>query len=93
MANYTFETLPPVSKDEWDRVDAVTDKDIDYSDIPEVKDFSGFQPWQDRKLYKPIKVSVTCKIDADIVAWLKQGGKGYQTRLNTILRQAMIHAH
>ncbi|MDR1859258.1 MAG: BrnA antitoxin family protein [Treponema sp.] len=93
MVNYTLETLPPVSAEEWDRVDSVKDKDIDYSDIPEFRDFSGFHPWQDRRLYKPIKVSVTCKIDADIVAWLKQGGKGYQTRLNAILRQAMIHAH
>ena len=40
---------------------------------------------------QPVKVSLSIKIDADIVAWLKQGGKGYQTRLNTILRQAMTH--
>jgi len=46
----------------------------------------------DSKLYKPIKVAVTCKLDADIVAWLKQEGKGYQTRLNSILRQVMTHA-
>jgi uncharacterized protein (DUF4415 family) len=41
---------------------------------------------------QPVKVSLSIKIDADIVAWLKQGGKGYQTRLNTILRKAMMHA-
>jgi uncharacterized protein (DUF4415 family) len=41
---------------------------------------------------EPVKVSLSIKIDADIVAWLKQGGKGYQTRLNTILRRAMMHA-
>jgi uncharacterized protein (DUF4415 family) len=52
-------------------------------------DFSGFRPREDRRLFKPIKVTVTCKLDADIVAWLKQDGKGYQTRLNTILRRAM----
>ena len=40
---------------------------------------------------QPVKVSLSIKIDADIVAWLKQGRKGYQTRLNTILRQAMTH--
>ncbi|MCL2068031.1 MAG: BrnA antitoxin family protein [Treponema sp.] len=90
--SYTLENLPPVSKKDLDRVDSIKDEDIDYSDIPEFKDFSGFHPWQDRKLYKPIKVAVTCKLDADIVAWLKQGGKGYQTRLNKILRQVMVHA-
>ena len=41
---------------------------------------------------EPVKVSLSIKIDADIVAWLKQGGKGYQTRLNKILRHAMMHA-
>ncbi|WP_461256585.1 BrnA antitoxin family protein [Treponema sp. R80B11-R83G3] len=41
---------------------------------------------------KPVKVSLSIKIDADIAAWLKQGGKGYQTRLNAILRQAMVQS-
>jgi uncharacterized protein (DUF4415 family) len=93
MVSYTTETLPPINQENLAQVDAVKDEDIDYSDIPEFKDFSGFHPWQDRKLFKPIKVAVTCKLDADIVAWLKQGGKGYQTRLNAILRQAMVHSH
>ena len=35
--SYTFETLPPVSKEEWERVDAVKDEDINYSDIPKMK--------------------------------------------------------
>jgi uncharacterized protein (DUF4415 family) len=38
---------------------------------------------------EPVKVSLSIKVDADIVAWLKQGGRGYQTRLNLILRRAM----
>ena len=90
--SYTLETLPPVSKKERERVKAIKDKDIDFSDIPEIKGLSGLRPRLDSKLYKPIKVAVTCKLDADIVAWLKQEGKGYQTRLNSILRQVMTHA-
>jgi uncharacterized protein (DUF4415 family) len=43
-------------------------------------------------MYRPVKVTLTCRLDADIVAWLKQEGKGYQTRLNAILRQAMLNA-
>ena len=92
MVSYTRETLPPVRKEEWDRLDAIKDGDIDCSDIPEIKGLSGLRPRLDRSLYKPIKVAVTCKLDADIVAWLKQGGKGYQTRLNSILRKVMAHA-
>jgi len=70
----------------------VKDVNIDYSDIPEITDFSKFRSWEQRQMFKPVKVSVTCKLDADVVAWLKQDGKGYQTRLNAILRQAMAHA-
>jgi uncharacterized protein (DUF4415 family) len=44
-------------------------------------------------MYKPVKVTLTCRLDADIVAWLKQGGKGYQTRLNALLRQVMLRAN
>ena len=92
MVRYTLENLPPVSKEDLDRVDAIKDEDIDYSDIPKLTDFSKFHPWEQRQMFKPVKVSITCKLDADIVAWLKQGGKGYQTRLNAILRQVMAHA-
>ena len=92
IVRYSSDNLPKPSKKDWDRLDAIKDKDIDYSDIPEVTDFSQFRPWEQRQMFKPIKVAVTCKLDADIVAWLKQGGKGYQTRLNTILRQVMSHA-
>jgi uncharacterized protein (DUF4415 family) len=80
------------AKEDRDRLDSVKDEDIDFSDIPEITDFSKFRPWEDRRMYKPIKVTVTCKLDADIVAWLKREGKGYQTRLNAILRQVMSHA-
>ena len=92
IVRHTLETLPHVSKEDLKRVDTIKEEEIDYSDIPEFKDLSGFHPWQDRKMFKPIKITVTCKLDADIVAWLKQDGKGYQTRLNAILRQAMVHA-
>ena len=89
---YSSEKVPKPTKKDWDKLDSVKDEDIDYSDIPEITDFSKFHPWEQRQMFKPVKVSVTCKLDADVVAWLKQDGKGYQTRLNAILRQAMAHA-
>ena len=92
MVSYTFETLPPVSKEDWERIDSIKDEDIDYSEIPEMKDLSGLRPRQVREPKKQEKVSVSCNLDADIVEWLKQDGDGYQTRLNSILRQAMTHA-
>ena len=92
IVRYTLENMPPVSKEELERVDSIKDEDIDCSDIPEITDFSNFRPWEQRQMFKPVKVTITCKLDADVVAWLKQGGKGYQTRLNSILRTVMAHA-
>ena len=41
------------------------------------------------KFYRPIKRPLTIRLDADVLAWLKSQGKGYQTRLNSLLRAAM----
>jgi uncharacterized protein (DUF4415 family) len=62
------------------------DADIDTSDLPEVADWSTAEVG---KLYRPVKRPVTVRIDADVLAWLKSQGKGYQTRINRILRLAM----
>jgi uncharacterized protein (DUF4415 family) len=62
------------------------DDEIDYSDIPEITDFSGFEVG---KFYRAMKEAVTVRLDADVVHWLKRDGKGYQTQLNAILRREM----
>jgi uncharacterized protein (DUF4415 family) len=41
---------------------------------------------------EPVKVPLSIKIDADVLAWFKTKGKGYQTRINKILREAMMHS-
>ena len=41
-------------------------------------------------LYKPTKTPTTVRMDSDVLAWLKAQGKGYQTRMNAILRQEML---
>ena len=62
------------------------DEEIDLSDIPEITDFSKAVVG---KFYRPIKKSLTIRVDADVLAWLKAQGKGYQTRINSLLRAAM----
>ena len=42
--------------------------------------------------YKPIKKTINVRLDADIIEWLKSSGKGYQTRMNAILREAMLNS-
>jgi len=89
IVKYKMDEVPEPSKKDWDRVKAIKDKDIDFSDIPEITDFSEFHPYSKREFYKPAKKIITCKLDADILAWLKANGKGYQARLNSILRSCM----
>ena len=43
----------------------------------------------DERLYKPIKKPVTLRLDADVLAWFKTQGRGYQTRINRALRGVM----
>jgi uncharacterized protein (DUF4415 family) len=65
---------------------ALPDEKIDLSDLPEVLDWSGAVVG---KYYRPIKKSLTIRLDADVLAWLKAQGRGYQTRINKMLREAM----
>jgi uncharacterized protein (DUF4415 family) len=41
-------------------------------------------------MYKPVKRPVTLRLDADVLAWFQQAGRGYQTRINRALRKVMI---
>ncbi len=84
---------PPLTEEmqaEIRRLADLGDDSIDFSDIPLVTDFSNFIPFRDRHLYRPVKQSTTVRVDADVLQWLKSKGKGYQTRINAILREAML---
>ena len=81
--------MPKVSRKlakELAELAALPDEKIDFSDIPEIRDWSG---WVRGKFYRPVKKSVTVRLDADVLAWLKAQGRGYQTRINQLLRTAM----
>jgi uncharacterized protein (DUF4415 family) len=62
------------------------DSEMDTADIPPVSDWSKAVIG---KFYRPIKKPLTIRIDADVLLWLKSGGRGYQTRINALLRSAM----
>lgn len=73
-------------KSDLARVDRMKDADIDYSDIPPLdKSFlkKATVSWP------PVKKQLTIRLDADVLAWLKKHGAGYQTRINRILRVVM----
>jgi uncharacterized protein (DUF4415 family) len=86
--------LPPLTakqKTEIKTLAAMPDNQIDYSDIPPLDD-AFWQEAVQNPFYKPTKTSTTVRVDSDVLAWLKNQGKGYQTRLNTILRDAMLRS-
>ena len=68
----------------------------DFSDSPELtnEQLNQLQPSHYRNManYKPIKKTVNVRLDADVLEWLQSSGKGYQTRMNAILREAMEKA-
>jgi uncharacterized protein (DUF4415 family) len=64
-------------------VAAMADSEIDTSDVPEVTDWTGAV----RGLYRPVKRLTSLRLDADLLEWFKQGGEGYQTRINAALRE------
>jgi uncharacterized protein (DUF4415 family) len=65
------------------------DREIDTTDIPGTLDWSKAVVG---RFYRPIKKPLTIRLDADVIAWLKGQGKGYQTRINALLRSAMENA-
>jgi uncharacterized protein (DUF4415 family) len=73
-------------KSDLKRIDAMTDENIDYSDIPPLGDEFFTQKTVS---FSPSKQQLTIQIDQDILEWLKAEGKGYETRINHILREVM----
>lgn len=66
-------------------VKSLKDNQIDLADpdAPEVKDWSKAQRGV---LFRPVKQPVTIRLDADLIAWFKEQGDSYQTRINAALR-------
>ncbi len=84
--------MPPLTaaqRAELEALAAMPDEEIDFSDIPEAtEDF-----WKTavrNPFFRPVKKSTTLRIDADVLAWLKAQGKGYQSKINAILRREML---
>ncbi len=92
--NVDLAHMPPLTekqKAELTMLANLPDDQIDYSDIPPAKE-DFFRNATCGQLYRPVKSSTTVRVDADVLAWLKGQGKGYQTRINAILREAMLNS-
>ena len=84
--------LPPLTeaqKAELAAHAAKPDSEIDYSDSPPLTE-AFFKNAMQGRFYRPTKTSTTVRIDSDVLAWLRSQGKGYQSRINAILRREML---
>jgi len=73
-------------KSDLARIDRMPDSDIDFSDIPPLG--RAFLK-KATTAWPPAKRQLTIRLDADVLDWLKGQGRGYQTRINRILRVVM----
>ncbi len=74
-------------KKELETLAALPEDDIDTSEIPEVVDWRNAEVG---KFHRPVKKSVTIRLDADVLAWFKAQGGKYQTTVNRVLREYMM---
>jgi len=72
---------------ELERLAALPDSQIDFSDAPERNPRAS--DIQVGRFYRPIKQSVSIRVDADVLAWFRGQGKKYQTYMNEVLRREM----
>lgn len=85
--------FPPLTEEEkatLAKLEALPESEINLSDIPDSQPNSngGFYYFQSLKLPK---TDIHTKIDNDNLEWLKKDGKGYQTRLNNVIRWARLN--
>ena len=86
------ENIPPLTEKQRVELAAfaeLPDDRIDYSDIPPLIE-EQFANAKRGRLYRPLKQQITVRVDADVLDWLKSQGKGYQARMNAILRREML---
>lgn len=79
------------SRTDWARVDAMTDEQIgaQMRDDPDWTDFVDFDWSKATIVYPQPKNAISIRLDEDVIKFFKATGKGYQTRINAVLRHFM----
>lgn len=94
LVRYKKSDLPQLTEERKTELKTLAEKpdsEIDYSDIPHL-DEEFWARAVPNPFFKPVKTHASVRIDTDVLAWLKSQGKGYQTRMNAILREAMLRS-
>jgi uncharacterized protein (DUF4415 family) len=88
MVAMTLEEVPDISAERLAEIAAIPDEEIDTSDIPELDD----EFWKKAVLIPPPgKERLTLRLDNYVIDYFKRRGRGYQSRINAVLR-AYVHA-
>jgi uncharacterized protein (DUF4415 family) len=87
--SYEPEPGEPLTEEQLAELKALEGRPVDTSDIPELTDAMWKNAVRGR-FYRPVKQAVSLRLDADVIAWLKKDGQGYQTRANQMLRERML---
>jgi uncharacterized protein (DUF4415 family) len=82
-------SLTEAQRAELAELAARPDNEINYDDIPTV-DEAFWKKAVRGRFYKPTKTSTTIRIDSDVLAWFRGQGRGYQSRINAVLRREML---
>jgi uncharacterized protein (DUF4415 family) len=94
MYRLDLKNLPPLTdaqKAELATLAVLPDSEIDLSDMPELTD-DQLKDAVRLRFYKPVKQQITARLDSDVLHWLKSQGRGYQSRINSILREKMMES-
>lgn len=77
-----------------ERLDSITDEEIEAQmrDDPDWADFMDIDWSKMTIVYPQPKNAVSIRLDSDVLDFFKAGGKGYQTRINAVLRHFMQEA-
>ena len=92
IVRYRKDELPEMTEErrrELLELDSRPDSEIDFSDMPPL-DESFWANAVRNPFYRPVQKQAFVRIDADVLDWLRSKGRGYQTRMNEILREAMM---
>jgi len=77
------------SQTNFARLDKMKDEDIDLSDAPEITPEMFAKAIVRRGLKPRTKTQLTLRVDSDVLEWYKKQGRGYQTKINMLLRAYM----
>ena len=83
---------PATGETDWSRVDRMSEAELAAAiaaDPDDPANDPGF--WERARLVYPKKERVTLRLDADLLAWFRRQGRGYQSRINAILRRHYEH--